>query len=73
MRIGSIWLVATPLLFGIPGIAYSEGVPASKKAEIVKEMVRNGEIRASCAKEEEPSHLVDIELLDLTFWKHHFS
>ena len=65
MRIRSIWLVVPPLLFGIIGIAYSEGVPNQKKAELVRQMVKDGEIPAACAREEAPSKLVDIHLLDL--------
>lgn len=65
MRIRRIWVGVTLLFFCITGIVLGDGVPSAKKGTIVTQMVKDGEIPASCVKDEGPSKLVDIQFLGL--------
>ena len=60
MKSRYFFLLVTPLLWTATGAAQGKGVTNDIKTRVVQQMVKDGEIDASCAKEEGPLKVVDI-------------
>lgn len=65
MKIRYLFLLLAPLLSTATGPVQGKGIINDIKNRVVQQMVKDGEIDASCANEEGPLKIVDVNTIEL--------